>query len=60
MALYLGNSGKLKITTSTGVCNLIITATASTPAIDGIRLLSLDNYVLKDSSGLYLIAKEDE
>lgn len=57
MALYLGNSGKLKITTPTGVCNLIITAAAPTPII---RLLSLDNYVLKDSGGLYLIAKEEE
>lgn len=55
MALYLGNE-KVKINLN-GVqycLNLI----ATIPAIEGIKLLSFDDYALKDSNELYLTAKE--
>ena len=58
MALYLGNSEKLKIITPSGVCNLVIHLPV--PIINGTKLLSSDNYILKDSDGIYLIAKESE
>lgn len=54
MALYLGND-KVKINLD-GVkyCfNLISTK----PLIDDVKMLSIDNYILKDSNGLYLILK---
>lgn len=58
MALYLGNSEKLKIVLD-GIKyypNLF----SVTPITNGIRLLSLDNYTLKDINGLILTAKEDK
>lgn len=58
MALYLGNSEKLKINLDGVVYDLNLFST--TPITDGIRLLSLENYILKDSNGLYLVAKEGE
>lgn len=58
MGLYLGSSEKLKIITPGGTCNLIIYS--PTPITNGIMLLSSDNYILKDSDGVYLIAKESE
>lgn len=58
MGLYLGNSEKLKIITPSGVCNLIIYS--QNPITNGIILLSSDNYILKDSDGVYLTAKESE
>lgn len=30
------------------------------PILNGIKLLSSDGYILKDSNGLYLTAKESE
>jgi hypothetical protein len=57
MALYLG-SKKLKITLDNIKYNLNIFST--TPIVNGVLLLSSDNYILKDSNGLYLTAKEDK
>lgn len=57
MALYLGNSEKLKI-----IINNIIYSVqlfSETPIFNGVKLLSSENYILKDSNGLYLTAKED-
>ena len=55
MGLYLGNGDKFKITTINGACTLHI----GTPITSGVRLLSFDNYILKDSNGLFLTPKED-
>lgn len=54
MGLYLG-SEKLKIITPSGVWNLVIYS--PTPITNGIMLLSSDNYILKDSDGVYLTAR---
>lgn len=59
MALYLGNDKiKLKIGNVTRILNL----TVATPEIEieGIRLKSSDGFVLKDSNGVLLLAKESE
>jgi hypothetical protein len=56
MALYLGNSEKLKFNLSGAVYNLNLFST--TPITNGVRLLSSDNYILKDSNGIYLTTKE--
>lgn len=58
MALYLGSSEKLKIALSGTTfrfhlpIEILIT--------EAIKLMSFDNYILKDVNGLYLIPKEDE
>lgn len=57
MALYLGNE-KIKINLDSIVYYLNIFS--ETPITNGIRLLSSDRYILKDSNGLYLTFKEDE
>jgi hypothetical protein len=57
MALYLG-SDKLKINLN-GVA-YCINLFSETPITNGIRLLSSENYILKDSNGLYLTVKEAE
>lgn len=56
MALYLGSSEKLKINLNgiTYCLNLLSTTTA----VDHVWLLSSDNYVLADSSGIYLIPND--
>ena len=56
MALYLGNSEKLKITINGEIRQLIIPDSV----INGMKLKSSDNYILKDSNGIYLIAKGDK
>lgn len=58
MALYLGGSEKLKIVLDnvTYCLNLF----SEIPIINGIVLLSSDNYTLTDINGLILTAKEDE
>lgn len=58
MALYLGNSEKLRISYMNGYCRLIIPSDSTIP--NGIKLLSFDNYILQDSNGVYLTAKEDK
>lgn len=57
MALYLGNN-KVKINLNGILFDLHISETA--PVITGIKLLSSDNYVLKDSNGLYITVKESD
>ena len=57
MALYLGNSEKLKVKINniTHSLNLF----SEIPIFNGARLLSSENYILKDSNGIYLTVKED-
>lgn len=58
MALYLGSSEKQKIVLNgtTYYLNLL----TKVIVVNGDRLLSSDNYILKDSNGLYLTVKESE
>lgn len=58
MAIYLGSSEKLNLNVDGVTC--YINLFFETPAINKIKLLSFDGYLLKDSNGVYLIAKEDE
>lgn len=56
MALYLGDKMiKVNINGVAYKFNLFST----TPILNGIRLLSSENYILKDANGIYLTAKED-
>lgn len=57
MGLYLGSSEKLNISIANTVCSLIVPSVI--PMLNGVALLSYDSYVLKDSNGIYLTAKED-
>lgn len=57
MALYLGNSEKLKVKLDNIVYN--INLFSSTFITNGDLLLSFDNYILKDSKGLLLTAKKE-
>lgn len=57
MALYLGDK-KVKINLGGVVYNLnVIPAVLVT---NGVRMASSDDYVLKDSNGVYLTTKEVE
>lgn len=57
MALYLGNEKiKINLNQVTYVLNLF----SDTLILSGIRLLSSEGYILKDSNGLFLTAKESE
>lgn len=58
MALYLGGSDKLKINLNSILYHLNLYSLA--PITNGVMLLSSDDYMLKDSNGLYLTAKESE
>lgn len=58
MAIYLGNSEKLKIVVNGKTCGLQVPT--AIPVTNGIRLLSSEGYILKDSNGLYLTSKEDK
>lgn len=58
MGLYLGSSEKLKINLNNILCSLNLFS--ETPITNSVRLLSSEGYILKDSNGLYLTAKEDE
>ena len=57
MGLYLG-SEKLKI--SLGSLASCLNLYTTTIIVNGIALLSSENYTLKDKNGLYLTAKESE
>ena len=57
MALYLG-SDKVKVNLDNKVHHLNLVVI--TPSIVGVKLLSSDDYVLKDLNGLYLTSKEGE
>ena len=56
MALYLGTSEKLKVFLN-GVAYRFNFFTTE-PITNGVRLLSSDNYVLRDSMGAYLTTSE--
>ena len=58
MALYLGSSEKLKINLDN--IEYFLNWFSDHPITNGVRLLSSENYILKDSNGLYLTTKEDE
>ena len=58
MGLYLGSNKKLKINLVNGGA-FRLSIPSSTPITNGSLLLSSDNYILKDSRGVYLTAKED-
>ena len=58
MALYLGSSEKLKINMDNVAYCLNLFST--TPITNGVRLLSSENFILKDANGLYLTTKEEE
>lgn len=55
MALYLGSNGKRKVILDGVVYRLNTSITAT--VVDNM-LLSSDNYILKDSNGIYLIPKD--
>lgn len=57
MALYIGNSKKLKFILGGHLFNMNFFT--SQPITNGIRLLSSEGYVLKDSKGLYLTSKKE-
>ena len=57
MAIYLGNGEKLKINFNNTSCHFIISTPM--PELKDTILLSFDNYILKDSNGVYLTTKED-
>lgn len=57
MALFLG-SDRVKINLGGVVYCLNLHSTI--PSANSIRLLSSDNYILKDFNGLYLTVKEEE
>lgn len=58
MALHLGSGEKLQINLNNVACSLNLFSVAS--ILKGLLLLSSERYMLKDSNGLYLIAKESE
>lgn len=58
MALYLGGSKRQKVILDENTYCLNLYST--TPITNGIRLLSSEGYILKDSNGLYLTFKEEE
>lgn len=58
MSLYLGNSKKLKVNLNNIIYRFKLFS--ENPITNGIRLLSSDNYILKDSNGLYLTIKDGD
>lgn len=58
MSLYLGNSKKLKVNLNNVLYRFMLFS--KNPITNGIRLLSSDNYTLKDSNGLYLTIKDGD
>ena len=57
MAIYAGGV-KCKLTSNGSTFSLNMYS--STPITNGIRLLSSDDYMLKDLNGLYLTIKEGD
>lgn len=58
MAVYVGSSEKLKVSIGDIACYLNFFSII--PITNGVRLLSSEDYILKDSNGLYLTTKESE
>ena len=57
MALYLGSDKVKVILDNTSYHLNLVTITSS---VVGAKLLSLDDYILKDLNGLYLMSKEED
>ena len=57
MALYLGTE---KVVLNLDGARYFLNLSLEAPIINGIRLLSSEGIILKDSDGLYLTAKESE
>lgn len=58
MALYIGSSEKKKIYLDGALRRLNIFSTNL--ITNGIKLLSSDDFILKDSNGAYLTAKKED
>jgi hypothetical protein len=58
MPAYLGNSEKVKIMHSGSLIKFNVFTTK--PITNGVRLVTSDNYTLKDSKGLYLTVKDGD
>lgn len=58
MGLYLGDGGKRKVIIDGVVYCLNLFSII--PIINGIMLLSSDDYVLRDINGLYLTVEESD
>lgn len=59
MALYLGTN-KVKINLDGMIRKIAILKDTEDTLLSGIKLLSFDEYVLKDMNGLYITAKDGE
>lgn len=57
MAIYLGET-KYKLIVGGDICDMQIYSPI--PITNGIRLLSSDDYILKDINGLYLTTKKED
>ena len=55
MLLYLGKNKQ-----NLGGIVYCLNLYSATPIINGVKLLSSENYILTDSNGLYITAKESE
>ena len=58
MALYLGSSKKLKVISNGNTYYMNLHSVI--PVINGTRLLSSDDKLLKDSNGLFLTTKDGD
>ena len=58
MALYLGNYNVHKVIFNNVIYHLNLFS--EIPITNGIRLLSSEGYILKDSNGLYITSKDGE
>lgn len=58
MSLYLGNSEKLKVNLNNVIYHFKLFS--GSLIINSIKLSSSDNYILKDSNGLFLTVKDGE
>lgn len=56
MALYLGES---KISINNNRIKYLLNLFSEVPILNGLALLTSEGYLLKDSNGIYLTAKED-
>ena len=59
MALYLGTN-KVKINLDGIIRKIAVFEDIDNVLLEGIKLLSFDGYVLKDSNELYITAKDGE
>lgn len=58
MALRLGTSEKVKVQKGDALIHFNIYTLK--PITNGVRLLSSENYTLKDSRGIYITAKKED